>query len=578
MSLPSTVVELLQRRGAETPDKVAFRFLPDGDDTAVSLTYRELNLAAEALATTLQAEGCEGERILLSLPPGLDFIVAYFGSLFAGGLAVPLVPPRPNRSLDAFRSIIADCCPRVVLSTQSLCKALEPRIAAETAIGSPRWIAVDAMEIENVGAGDWKIPDINSGSPAMIQYTSGSTSVPKGVIVSHANLLTNSALIQARIGASPDTPGAFWLPPYHDMGLIGGILQTVYSGATTTLFSPFSFLQRPIRWLRAISRTGAVVSGGPNFAFELCAKSITREASQDLDLSGWKVALVSAEPVQAETLRRFSTAFAHCGFRHEAFYPCYGLAECTLFATGGNHAAAPVERSFHRSSLEQRRVVREDATSVDAQNLVGSGDVPDVHDLRIVDPESLVELTPGRIGEVWIAGPSVAAGYWGRADETERTFQAFLADTGEGPFLRTGDLGFLDDGELFINGRLKALIIIRGRNLYPQDIELTAIESHECLIPNGAGAFSFELESEERLALCVEVERHCRADSYPPIIAAIRRAIVERHEVAVSAIVLLRPGTLPRTSSGKVRRHACKEQFISKSIDALHTWTTEFSS
>ena len=344
------------------------------------------------------------------------------------------------------------------------------------------------------------------------------------------------------------------------------------SGATTTLFSPFSFLQRPIRWLKVISETGAVVSGGPNFAFELCAKSISREATQDLDLSRWKVALVSAEPVQAETLKRFSKAFAHCGFSHDAFYPCYGLAECTLLATGGNHAAAPVERSFQRFLMEQRRVVREETRGLETQTLVGLGNVPDVHDLRIVEPERLVELPSGQIGEVWIAGPSVAAGYWGRPVETEQTFRAFLSDTKEGPFLRTGDLGFLDDGELFINGRLKALIIIRGRNLYPQDIELAAIESHECLIPNGAGAFSVEIEGEERLVLFAEVQRHCREETYPPIIAAIRRAIAERHEVNVSAVLLLRPGVLPRTSSGKVRRHACKEHFLKNDMEAVHQW------
>ena len=570
MSAPSTIVELLQLRAAETPGKTAFQFLVDGDDTAISLTYNELASASKTLGALLQSEECQGERVLLSLPPGLDFIVGYFGALYAGCLAVPLVPPRPNRSLEAFQSIIADCGARVVLTSRSLLKALEPRIAAEPDLARLRWIAID--ERVHDLALPWRMPDINSLSPAMIQYTSGSTSSPKGVVVSHANLLTNSGLIQAGIGAGCDTPGAFWLPPYHDMGLIGGILQTIYSGATTTLFSPFSFLQRPIRWLRAIAKSGAVISGGPNFAYDLCAKTITREASHDLDLSGWKVALVSAEPVQAETLTRFSKAFAHCGFRHEAFYPCYGLAECTLFATGGDHNAAPIIRSFNRSLLEQRRVVREDEASSDAKTLVGSGHVPHIHDLRIVDPESRIESASGQIGEVWIAGPSVASGYWGRTEETKQSFQAHLAGTGEGPFLRTGDLGFLDDGELFINGRLKALIIIRGRNLYPQDIELTAQESHESLLPNGAGAFSieFEGEGEERLVVFVEVERHCQAEAYPKIIAAIRSAIAGRHEVQVSAVALLRPGNLPRTSSGKVRRHACKELFLNGATEALH--------
>jgi acyl-CoA synthetase (AMP-forming)/AMP-acid ligase II len=399
-------------------------------------------------------------------------------------------------------------------------------------------------------------------------------------MLSHGNLLHNLTLIQQCFDITPTSRVVSWLPLYHDMGLIGGVLEPLYSGCTVTLMSPLTFLQRPYRWLQAISRYKATISGGPNFAYDACVRRITAEQRSTLDLSSWEVAFNGAEPVRAGTLEQFSTAFASCGFHSQAFYPCYGLAEASLIVSGGKAAPQPVLRTFREAALEKKQAVEAFPGEEGGRCLVGCGQILADEKVRIVDPDSGLPCLPEQVGEIWVASASVAQGYWRRPQDTAHTFQARLAGSGEGPFLRTGDLGFIQYGELFIAGRLKDLIIINGSNHYPQDIELTVEQSHACIHPGGSAAFSVEVGGEERLVIVAEVERSCwnalrqsageagqnESGSVEEVMRAIQRAVVDRHDVPVYHVSLLKPGHLPRTSSGKVQRHVCRNSFLSRTL------------
>lgn len=426
--------------------------------------------------------------------------------------------------------------------------------------------------------------------------------MPRGVKLTHGNLLYNLALIHRCFGHTPESRGVIWLPPYHDMGLIGGILQPLYGGFPVTLMSPFAFLQRPFRWLQAISRTRATTSGGPNFAYDLCAHKITPEQRAILDLSCWEVAFSGAEPVHAETLDRFVEVFEPCGFRREAFYPCYGLAEATLIVSGGLKGTLPTVYSVRGSALQQNQVIESsypDSFKRDTQKLISCGRSLPGQKIIIADLESLTLGSPNQVGEIWVSGPSVAQGYWNRPEETKQTFEAYLADTGQGPFLRTGDLGFLKNGELFVTGRLKNLIILGGRNYYPQDIEQTVEQSHPALRQGCCAAFSIDHEGEERLVIVAEVEHpydlrrfrqtkekknthtpcqlpdqhstptHRLPWSAKEVVGAIRQAVAENHELHIHVVLLLKANSIPKTSSGKIQHYACRAGFLAGSLNVL---------
>jgi acyl-CoA synthetase (AMP-forming)/AMP-acid ligase II len=468
----------------------------------------------------------------LLFPPGLDFIVALLGCLSAGAVAVPAYPPSPGRGTGRLRSLLADARPRLALTVSAWVERVGRELSE--AVETVEIVAIDGLLEEP--AEDWRPAAADSSALAFLQYTSGSTSTPKGVRISQENLLANQRAIQRAFGQSEESVVVGWLPLYHDMGLIGNVLQPIWCGGSCVLMSPLAFLQRPARWLEAVSRFRATTSGGPDFAYALCVRKVLPAECVGLDLSSWRVAFNGAEPVRAATLDAFAAAFAPAGFRRRAFYPCYGLAEATLFVSGGDPDAPPV---LHNS-------------------LVGCGRAWPGERLAIVDPETGKLVPAGEEAEVWVAGPSVADGYWGRPEETAHTFGARLAETGEGPFLRTGDLGRLGaDGELFVTGRLKDLIVIRGRNLYPHDLERTAEESHPALRPGGAAAFSVEADGEERLVVAVEVERRRETESREAA-EAIRAAVLHEHEISPWEVVPIRAGTLPKTSSGKVRRLACR--------------------
>ncbi|WP_437759618.1 non-ribosomal peptide synthase/polyketide synthase [Sorangium sp. So ce1389] len=576
VTAPTTLVELLEARASAQPEVRGFTFLAGGEAEGEHATYRELDRRARAIAAELQQRGAAGERALLLYPPGLEYIAAFFGCLYAGVVAVPMYPPslaRPERSLPRLLAIAASARPRFVLAearTRALA-ALAPFQATE--LQAVDWVATDQLA---PGAEDsWRRPEVTADGLAFLQYTSGSTAAPRGVMLTHANLLHNLALIHEAFAHSPESRGVIWLPPYHDMGLIGGILQPLFGGFPVTLMNPVDFLQRPARWLEAISRARATTSGGPNFAYDLCVRKIAPEQRATLDLSSWRVAFNGAEPVRAETLERFAAAFAPCGFRREAFYPTYGLAEATLIVTGGAAGAAPVVRSFGRAALDRNEATEAAAGEVGRRELVGCGRALASQQLAIVDPATGLPRGPGQVGELWVAGPSVARGYFGQPEATRETFEAALAGGGSTPFLRTGDLGFVHDGEVFITGRLKDVIIVRGRNCYPQDIELTAEQSHPALRPGSSAAFAVEVEGEERLVVVAELERPRPDADLEGVIAAVRRAVAEEHELQAHAVVLVRRGEVPKTSSGKVQRRACRAAFLGAELEVLQASVIE---
>jgi amino acid adenylation domain-containing protein len=564
-----TLIELLRGRLPEFVNRTAYTFLVDGETEELSLTYGELDTRARAIAARLQQLGAYGERVLLLYPPDLEYIAAFFGCVYAGAVAVPIFAPRANRSLSRLQTISADAEAKVLLTTSAVLSRIEPFLAQVSELQPMHSLATDNIDAET--AEEWKRPYIDGDTLAFIQYTSGSTAAPKGVMISHANVLHNERMIQSAFRQTGQSVILSWLPLYHDMGLIGGVLQPLYVGARCILMSPVSFLQKPLRWLQAISRYRATTSGGPNFAYDMCVQKIDPARRMELDLSSWSVAFNGSEPVRAKTLKQFAKSFEPCGFRPEAFFPCYGLAEATLFVSGNPIVRPPVIKTFAAESLARHRVEQKSGDAeADVQELVSSGTTFSEETL-IVNPETSTPCAHNEVGEIWIAGDSVAKGYWGHPEETQKTFCARLAGVSGETFLRTGDLGFLHDGELFITGRLKDLIIIRGRNLYPQDIEQTVVECHADLRRGGSVAFSVEVEGEERLVVVQELERHASSD-LDGLIQRVRQAINQEHEIQPVAIALVRAGSVPKTSSGKLQRRASREMFLAGSFETLAEW------
>jgi acyl-CoA synthetase (AMP-forming)/AMP-acid ligase II len=571
---PATLVELLQMRAAEIPDQLVFIYLSDGEEDELHITYHQLDRQARAIGAWLQEHSQVGDRALLLYPPGLDYIAAYFGCLYAGVVAVPAYPPRLNRPTPRIQGIVADCAANIALTTTEIYENLERRFEQTPDLQAIQWLDSQKLDpgLENI----WREPDISSNSLAFLQYTSGSTSQPKGVMVSHANLIHNLGQIYRCFQLDdfhfPDERGIIWLPSYHDMGLIGGILEPVYSGSTSVLLPPLAFLQRPVRWLQAISRHNGAISGGPNFAYDICVEKVKPEQIESLNLSQWRLAFCGAEPIRRETLERFAATFAPSGFKAQAFYPCYGLAEATLIVSGGVGPGNPVIFKAQRAALEQAQVVAASPQDDNAVEMIGCGATIQGQQIAIVDTETLRRCPADQIGEIWVAGPSVAQGYWNRPDDSKDTFGAYLADTGEGPFMRTGDLGFLLDGQLFITGRLKDLIIIRGSNHYPQDIELTVEKSHPALQPSSGAAFAVQVDGLEELVVVQEVTRQARNSDMSEVVRAIRSAIAENHDLQVFGVVLIRPLSIPKTSSGKIQRRATRAAYLDGSLEVIESW------
>ncbi|WP_405876177.1 fatty acyl-AMP ligase [Streptomyces sp. NBC_00005] len=567
-----SLVDFLTEHASHQPDRTAFRYLVTGDcdGETLDVSYGRLARRSRAVAAWLQERGLAGARAMLLHPPGLEFISGYLGCLSAGVVAVPGVPPQGraqnHRALTRMKRLMADADAKVILGGREVIAAL-----VEMAEHLPELadvICVATEDIPDEAADAWRAPDLTPDSVAFLQYTSGSTSAPKGVAVTHGNLVDNERIITERMGHTPQVLEEYghelivsWLPVYHDMGLIGPLLNTVYLGFTTTLFSPLHFLQKPERWLKAISHYRPHTSGGPNFAYELGLKHATPELVDGLDLSSWKVAFNGAEPIRPATLRRFTDTFAPAGFRREAFYPCYGLAEATVMVTGGSVDAPP--------TLLAATDVGPHAGEADAA-AVGCGRPGPGLTVTIADPEQGTELPEGRVGEIWVSGASVAKGYWRNTLATRETFRATLPGH-QGRFLRTGDLGFLREGELFVTGRLKDLIVIDGRNHYPQDLELSAEMSHPALRPGCTAAFSVSVDEGvegEQIVLVAEVAPDAAGES-EKITDLIRSALGEAHGLSVRDVVLVHPGTIPKTSSGKIQRRATRTAHLDGTLSLV---------
>ena len=568
------VLDILPYRSAEHGSRLAFRFLVSGDVAGdyIEWSYEQLDQRVRAIAAMLQDAGARGERILLLYPPGIEFIAGFLACLYAGATAVPTYPPDPgrlDRTLPRLRAIARDCQAGFVL-TNTPVLAMAPALMPQAPeLARLHWLASDRPPDDAAAA--WKRPDLNRDTTAFLQYTSGSTGMPKGAIVTHGNILHNEGLIAERFGHDTDSIGVGWLPLFHDMGLIGNVLQPLYLGFPCTLMSPLAFLGRPFRWLQAISYFRATTSGGPNFAYDLCVRKVSDEERAGLDLASWSVAFNGAEPVRAETLDRFTDAFAPCGFRRAAFFPCYGLAEATLLVTGSGKHELPVCLTVDADALAGGHIVAVEPSRIGGDGtgrLVSSGSVMPDQRVIIVDPETRMRCAPGRVGEIWIASPSVARGYWNRPDESMHTFAARLADSSEGQFLRTGDLGVIQDGQLFVTGRLKDLIIVRGRNYYPHELEELASASHPAIRPGSCAAFAIDEEGGERVAVVAETRPGAEHEA-AAIAATVRAAVWTRLELHIDFLVLIRSGSLPKTSSGKIRRRACRAAYLAGTLPVV---------
>src|ERR1051326_5613448 len=559
---PATLGTLLMERAQQHPCMEVYRWLVNGSQAGPSLTFAELDRKARVIAAKLQSCTVPGTRAILLYRPGLEFIEALFGCFYADVIAVPAYVPASHRDYPRIEILLRDAGCSVALTTAD---SLET-VAALTrdACANVTCVATDAIK-EN--GPEWARHGTGKSEIAYLQYTSGSTSTPRGVIVTHGNVLANLHSIASHGGFGETAVSVNWLPHFHDMGLIYGILQPLYSCFPAILLSPAAFIHRPLRWLDAISQYRGTHCGGPNFAYDLCVERIDAAERSALDLTSWQVAFSGAEPVRNETLERFASCFATSGFSRKAFYPVYGLAEATLKATSGEPGNGAKVCLVDPGKLAQNKVEIVDRTAASPHRLVSCGSASDSHEVAIVDPDSLTLCTEGQVGEIWFSGPSVAAGYWNNPVETEKTFHVYLR-SGEGPYLRTGDLGFFHAGDLFITGRLKDCIIVRGRNLYPQDIEKTVEESHPAARRNACAAFPIEEAGQERVVLVVELTRKNRGN-LDGIIEEMRRTVAEAHEIPLHAVVLIQAGSLPRTSSGKIQRRECKKRFLAGELTVL---------
>lgn len=591
----TTFVDLIGDRAQSTPDRNAFTFLKDGETKEMTVTYGELDQQARAIATLLQQYGGthfgkqegthlgkqggthlgkQGERAVLVYPydAGLEFIAAFLGCLYAGIVAIPTHPPR-NRpgSLDLAGRLVSSQA-QFVLTPASIQAKLQKQLnQTQTDFTLPdyHWLTTDTVVANASAAAEWQRPDLRSDHLAFLQYTSGSTGLPKGVMVDHEGLMHNQQLLALAFGHTENLIGMGWLPLFHDMGLIGNVLQSIYLGTPCVLMSPLAFMQKPVRWLQAISRYRASTSGGPNFAYDLLCRYVTDAQVAELDLSCWQVAFSGAEPVQPKTLDQFAAKFAPCGFRTEAFYPCYGMAEAILFITGGQASEPPRIGHVEETALAENRVAWSDT----GQSVVSCGQAWLDRQITIVHPQTLKSCGPKQVGEIWVAGSGLGKGYWDRPEATEQTFQAYLTDSKEGPFLRTGDLGFVHEGELFITGRLNDVLVFWGLNHYPAHIEHTVESCHPGFRANSSAAFAITVEDQARLVVAQEVERtYQKKLTAADIAETIRWQLFDEHFVDVYGIVLLKPGGLPKTSSGKVQRRLCRDLYLAGDLEILDGW------
>jgi acyl-CoA synthetase (AMP-forming)/AMP-acid ligase II len=572
MNNTGTLVDLLRGRAAQSGDSLAYVFLEDGRDEGARLTYADLDAGARRIAAALQADHAPGERVLLLFPAGLDFLVAFFGCLYAGLVAIPAPAPeasRRKRTMPRLQSIVSDADVTVVLSAGDTLELV--RESSRSVPELERLRRVDTADLADLADG-WRAPQIDPEDIAYLQYTSGSTTAPKGVMLNHRNVLHHCRDLREANGYGEDSVSVSWLPYFHDYGLIEGILVPLQNGTPGYIMSPFAFLKRPFAWLDAISRFRGTHTQGPNFAYDQCVRRVRPEQIGKLDLSSLVSAGNGAEPVNPAVVEAFYETFAPTGLKLEALCPAYGLAEATLMMSCRNYTQPPRFGSFRPDALAERRVV-EVGENEPARRVTSCGRPLGQIEIAIVDPATNERLPKRAVGEIWIKDTCVALGYWKREAETEETFRA-RTTAGDGPFLRTGDLGFLDGGELFVTSRIKDLIIVAGANHYPQDIEWTVERCHPAIRPNHVAAGSTFAGGEERLVVAAEVERGAISgdEDHEEMLNAVRTAVTEGHEVQIHALLILRRGTLPKTASGKIQRHACDRLLHDEGEEVIARW------
>ncbi len=570
-----TLIDIFNNHLIERPDKVVYRFLLNGEEEVDSRTYLELYDKARVIASHVLTKVNPGDRVLLLYPSSLEFIDAFFGCLLAGVIAVPAFPPNGKRRLGRLEKVVSDCNASLLLTTEELYTKTNEWFSKEvfSAVG---WLKTDVLEYQN----EKILPKISAETVAFLQYTSGSTGNPKGVIVSHANMVHNSLLIKSAFKHTLASSVVGWLPIYHDMGLIGNVIQPFFVGITSVLMSPTAFIQKPIRWLKAISKYRATSSGGPNFAYDLCTNQIKEEDLEGLDLSCLKVTFNGSEPIRPETLSKFAYRFQSFGFRKNSFFPCYGMAETTLFVSGTIHAEEPSKLCLNKKELAEGKIVLgKDDDTLDNTCFIGNGCVAKGLKVIVVDPDTKELCAKNEVGEIWVKGASIAQGYWNKKELTDEFFNAYSlykdgrVNKSKGSYLRTGDMGFLHNKELYISGRLKEMMIINGVNHFPQDIERTVQASNKDLQENAGAAFSVEVNGKEALVLVQELKRtSMRSYDFDEIVNAVCTAIFQNHELAVHELVLVSPGRVSKTSSGKIKRLAAKASYESNSVQGIIEW------
>ena len=576
-------IERIQSEINMSPVRPMFIFHGDNKESVQSLTLYELNLRASAIAAVLQQRGLAGERAILLYQPGIEYLIALVACFYAGVVAVPVFPPKTNHTLARIAAIMDDAGSNFLMTSSDVQRTLSQEIVGSPRFSQARWLSSDT--VSSACASEWVVNIPRNDSLALLQYTSGSTGSPKGVMLTHEHLFSNSRMIKQSMGLNKDSVGVIWLPPYHDMGLIGGLLQPLFSGFPVHLMSPAAFLQRPMRWLELISRFKGTISAAPNFAFDLCVRRAKPDQLAQLDLSSWRVAANGAEPIRADTLQRFAKTFEPCGFSAKAFFPCYGMAETTLYVTGTGVGRGVRTVTVSRRALSERRW-QVGAVEGDELSLVSSGQAQSPTLLSIVNPETGQPVGVDQVGEIWVRSESVAAGYWQQPALSKATFEARLdvpaaspdgaaRTSGADTWLRTGDLGVLHEGELYVTGRIKDLLIIGGRNHYPQDIEASALHVSAGMGVHSAMAFGVAEETDspmgagERLVLLVELDRKRSSRPLEPIAVTIRQAVSQEHQVQVSELAFVGRGSLPHTSSGKPQRYLARERFLSGALVTL---------
>lgn len=566
---PITIVDALRNNVERVPDKLVYTFLENGEDPVASLTNAQLDMRARSIASELLQDGAPEDRVLILCPQGIEYVEAFYGCLYAGMTPVPLYPPRLNRPLSAIQNIASDVQASRALTTRQIYHSLEGRLANEPELQALPWINAEEIPTEDA---PWENPGVGAESLAFFQYTSGSTGAPKGVMVQQKNLLYNIKMFSSAFNLSEDTVTVSWMPLYHDFGLIMMMLSAVRLACHSVLLPPMSFFQRPLRWLHAITKYKGTYNGAPNFAFDLCVDQGKPEEFEGLDLSSWEVVVDAAEAVRSKSMQRFCETFEPYGFRPSTIRPSYGMAEATVWVCGYRESeTAHVYRAAHQD-LIQGRVRRAADDEDDVVEIVSCGRPYLDTKIAIADPETMEELGEERVGEVWVKGPHIAKGYWNKPKETAETFDAHLAN-GDGPYMRTGDLGFMYNGELFFTGRIKEVIIIQGENHYPHDVEATVQAGHDALQPNSGAAFAVDANDKEHLVIVQEVKRTARRNlDGAAVVRAVSLAVAKEHGLTPAAVILIRPLSLDKTSSGKIQRSTCKKKFLEQDLQIIHEW------